>query len=230
MGKCFTALPNIVGGIFILSTLSFNSAANLLDTYEIQANTLIHLSSHSLLPPDLSSESKRFRGDTLSLAPSTPDHPNPQTIFTTTRGGNSEDRGWLSVFELDSNGYVVRIETATDVDGKTDGTRAGRIFRWQTPTSGGKANAIDLLAKSVHTPSSSDSNADTMALWILLTDDDDQAASPEGGQGVRVLEWDGWGGEGIKVVTAWPLPSASGELPMTAGEPMKGASHAIWLQ
>jgi carboxy-cis,cis-muconate cyclase len=190
---------------------------------------LVHLSSHSLLPPELSSESKRFRGDTLSLAPSTPDHPNPQTIFTTTRGGKSEDRGWLSVFELDSNGHVVRTETVTDGDEKADGARAGRIFRWQTPTSGGKANAIDLLAKSVHTPPSSDSKADAEAIWILLTDDDDRAASPESGQGVRVLEWDGWEADGIKEVTAWPLPSANGEGPMTTGELMKGASHAIWL-
>lgn len=91
--------------------------------------------------------------------------------------------------------------------------------RYETPTSGGKANALDLLPKIGAEPSSS-------AVWILLTDDDDAAASPDGGSGVRVLEWDGWG-TGVKEVVGWPSPGANGAENALR---MEGGSHAIWLE
>lgn len=88
---------------------------------------------------------------------------------------------------------------------------------YETPTSGGKANALDLLPKSDIAPASS--------LWILLTDDDDRAASPEGGNGVRILEWDGWG-KGVQEVVGWPAPGEKGE---ESAQRMAGGSHAVWL-
>lgn len=91
-----------------------------------------------------------------------------------------------------------------------------REERWETPTSGGKANAIDLLTKS--------DNEGANGMWVLLTDDDDHTASTSGGGGVMVLEWDGWASGGVKVVDKWPR---SGEDQET--EWMQGGSHAIWL-
>ncbi|KAJ7579692.1 Lactonase, 7-bladed beta-propeller-domain-containing protein [Mycena floridula] len=137
--------------------------------------------------------SARFARDTLLLTPSTPSHPSPSTIFATTRGGKSETRGWLSVFQLNA-----------------DGTFADTIERYETSTSGGKANAIDLYPKSLVAGSVT---TDVEPVWILLTDDDDAAG------GIRVLEWDGWKTGGFREVAAWPA----------AGETMESASHAIWL-
>ena len=89
-------------------------------------------------------------------------------------------------------------------------------YRLWTPTSGGKANAIDILPKTLS----------ESGLWILLTDDDDATASPTGVGAVRVLEWDGWTGGGIKLIAEWPSPDSPNQL---EGERIRGASHAIWL-
>ena len=48
-------------------------------------------------------------------------------------------------------------------------------YRFRAATSGGQANAIDILSKSL-----SNDTAES-GLWISHTDDE------------RVLEWDGWG-------------------------------------
>ena len=90
-------------------------------------------------------------------------------------------------------------------------------YRFRTPTSGGKANAMDILPKPLS----------ESGLWILLTDDDDATASPTGVGAVRVLEWDGWMDGGIKLVAEWPSSDSSNAL---EGERIQGASHAIWLE
>jgi carboxy-cis,cis-muconate cyclase len=95
--------------------------------------------------------------------------------------------------------------------------------RYEAPTSGGKAHAIDLLSKSVSFPNDDDKRN---GVWIVLTDDDDHAASLEGGGSVRILEWDGWGAGGVKEVVGWPLPRTEGE---ESDERMAGGSHAVWL-
>jgi hypothetical protein len=88
----------------------------------------------------------------------------------------------------------------------------GTEERFKTPTSGGKANAVDLLSKQVGE-----------GVWIVLIDDDDAVFGEDGpGNGaVRVLEFNGWGTGGVKEVAEWPKDQ--GELDI------KGASRAIWL-
>ncbi|KAG6871825.1 hypothetical protein C0995_016114 [Termitomyces sp. Mi166 len=176
--------------------------SNLVDAYKITPTGLVHLSSRTLLPPStpLLTPSS-YRGDTLLLGPSTPSHPAPRALFASTRGANPSVRGWLSVFRLDRDGLFI--------DDKSDGGSEDEY--WETPTSGGKAHALDVVLKD---------HGEGEGVWILLTDDDDVAAG-EGGGGVRVLEWDGWGTGGVKVVAGWPRP---GE-----GERMEGGSHAVWL-
>ena len=106
----------------------------------------------------------------------------------------------------------------------------GMEERYEAPTSGGKAHAIDLLSKSISFPNNDGKGS---GVWIVLTDDDDHAASLEGGGGVRILEWDGWGTGGVKEVVGWPHPRAKErtveELAAVSGESMAGGSHAIWL-
>ncbi|ESK94737.1 muconate cycloisomerase 1 [Moniliophthora roreri MCA 2997] len=179
---------------------------NYLDSYLITPTSLEYIASQPIVPESLLPESSRFRGDTLLLTPSTPSHPKPNTIFTTTRGSGNSDKGWISVFRLDDDGKFV----------------SDTVERYETPTSGGKAHAIDLYPKSFV-----GAESDHEGLWILLTDDSDHAASIEGGGGVRVLEWDGWGTGGIKEVVGWPAPGSSTE--DFTKERMQGGSHALWL-
>ncbi|KAF8066684.1 Lactonase, 7-bladed beta-propeller-domain-containing protein [Lyophyllum atratum] len=175
---------------------------NLVDAYAITPTSLTYISSRSLLPAP--ADPARFRGDTLQLAPSTPTHPAPHAFFATTRGAKPTDKGWLSVFPLDAHGQFAE----------------GTGEHYETPTSGGKANALDLLPKALADESGE-------GVWILLTDDDDAAAGEAGG-GVRVLEWDGWG-RGVEVVAGWPRVAGGEDVGEGEDLRMEGGSHAVWL-
>jgi carboxy-cis,cis-muconate cyclase len=124
-------------------------------------------------------------------------------LFATTRGFDTTHKGYLAVFCVLPSGIV-------DVDEET-------IERWQTPTSGGKANAIELKAKAPEDGGGGDING----VWIVLTDDE------PGAGGLWILEWDcergGHKGR-IHVVAEW---SDEGEGDGRVS--MDGASHAIWL-
>ncbi|KIM39203.1 hypothetical protein M413DRAFT_447166 [Hebeloma cylindrosporum] len=161
--------------------------SNYVDAYHILPTSLEYVSSRSILPRNTSlsqstTSNHHFRGDTLMLTPSTSRIPNPQLLITTTRGASSDVRGWLSFFPLAENGNFSPLESIEEADQEAE--------RFQTPTSGGKANAIDILPKG----------EEEDGLWILLTDDDELTASPNGTGAVRVLEWDGWGKGGAKIV------------------------------
>jgi carboxy-cis,cis-muconate cyclase len=87
-----------------------------------------------------------------------------------------------------------------------------KVERWQTPTSGGEANAIELKAKIQKDSSGNEHGVE--GVWITLTDDETEAG------GVWILEWNGEGTGGVKIVTQW---SSEGDVSID------GASHAIWL-
>lgn len=139
---------------------------NYLDVYSIHPTSsppsLTHLNSVSIIPTDLRPNPHDFRGDTLALHPPTPSNPSPSHIFATTRGARSGVRGWMGVWELDGEGDLIKpeegdsvqpsspspVETSKDPD-------IGNVHRYETPTSGGKANAISLLLKRSSLSSSS---------------------------------------------------------------------------
>lgn len=166
-----------------------------MDTYHIlpDGTGLEHISSRTLIPGNLTSSTHDFRGDTLMLSPSSSS--SRSFILTTTRGSTHDVQGWLSIFVLDEEGKF------RDEDG----------IRYETPTSGGKANAISLLPKK-----------DGPGIWILLTDDDEVGAVVPRREAVRVLEWDGMETGGLSVVAEWPGDGSD-------EEKICGASHAIWL-
>ncbi|TFK19601.1 3-carboxy-cis,cis-mucoante lactonizing enzyme [Coprinopsis marcescibilis] len=209
---------------------------NYLDIYDILADSLQHVSSHSILPRNLSVGSStpasssadphlrsKHRGGTLLLTPSTPSRPAPVALLTTTRGATSAENGWLSIFRLDKDGYISAHPPSVNLSEETQHQHplegAGDVVRFETPTSSGKANALDVRLKH---------DGDSNGVWILLTDDDKKA--DERGA-VRVLEWDGWESKdiGVRVVAEWPSP----DLPQLArggdGVEFTGASHALWL-
>ena len=226
--------------LYTLFRFNHGISANYVDTYVISPSPpyLTYGSSHSIIPPYLrDAKSSAFRGDTLLVSPST------NALFTTTRGSTTDTRGWLSVFALDEDGFLPHNDTQG-------------VEWYETPTSGGKANAIDVLPKSALVANATDPlfgahHVDSLfesaqgpfaaelepgielseSVWILLTDDDDSVL--DNGGGVRVLEWDGWGTGGFKEVATWPDPLSPDqekeELRDVRGPRMLGGSHAIWL-
>jgi len=268
------------------------STANFVDLYEITASSLSipslkFISSRSLLPTNLQmTPSHQFRGDTLMLTPPAPAHPSPYALFATTRGSTPATRGWLSIFAIDEDGYFAD-------GGSPDGSghHVESVIRYETPSSGGKANAIDLLTKrkipsaprrvlvvgddghdegetnvgednletrphkqvALHVPSNQSEptsageeaglwQEEDQGVWILLTDDDETTAANANKRhavgGVKVLEWGGWGKQGVHLVAQWPEPVDSADhagdeyhdsIKTKLHERMTGGSHAIWL-
>lgn len=181
------------------------------------------------------------------LTPSTSDFPAPIALFTTTRGATPAQRGWLSAFKLDKDGLIVPLPSGEPADESQARLHTkDEAVRFETPTSSGKANALDIRAKS-HSIDTSVENAPSgseTGFWILLTDDD-RKADLKGA--VRVLEWGGWGSGiqsddakpwEVKVVAEWPDKLGTGGRGRMMGEVVEtesqeqgftGASHAIWL-
>lgn len=170
--------------------------SNKLDVYTFSATPIPSLTLVASQPLYASGSSQSYRGDTLLLTPSA------NQIFATTRGATSLDPGYIAVFSLSPSGLF-----------------SGQAEYYETPTSGGKAHAIDLLSKSASPSSDQETfSVSTESVWILLTDDDPYTRTVEPCASVRILEWDGWGTGGIHEVAVY------------AGTEMQGGSHAIFLR
>jgi carboxy-cis,cis-muconate cyclase len=123
-----------------------------------------------------------YRGDTLRLSKTT------NHIFVTTRGKDSSVRGYLVAFSLDpTTGHLSSPDSPP-------------VAAYQTPTSGGKANAIEVTAVNGR-------GRNGELDWIALTDGEEGF--------VEVLSWDG---EKFDEVDRVGLEQ--GDL----------ASHAVWLE
>ncbi|WAQ90303.1 hypothetical protein PtA15_12A291 [Puccinia triticina] len=95
------------------------------DLYQVSSTGLVHQASSSILDPP--HEHLQYRGDTVRIVPaSLVDLPH-EYVFATTRGIDPSRPGLLAVFEYN-----------------TDTQTLSNLLRWETPTSGGKANAIEL--------------------------------------------------------------------------------------
>lgn len=126
----------------------------------------------------------QYRGDTIRLSKSTP------FVFATTRGKDASVRGFLCAYAIDPlTGHLVRPSEAPSAV-------------WETPTSGGKANAIEVIDVKGRDGGLGDEKD-----WIVLTDSE---------QGlVMVIAWDG---EAFEEVSRVQLMHGD------------GASHAVWLE
>ena len=148
------------------------------DVWEVYEEDLVWRQSVSIIPSAAGRDD--FRGDTLRLSR------DGKYLFASTRGKTEKTRGWVAVWTVDQK--TGRLFES-----------GGALHRYQTPTSGGKANAIEPALKG--TPLS-----DRGEQWLVLTDDE---------QGyVFILGFDG---SAINEVARLQLPGS--EL----------ASHAIWL-
>lgn len=135
-----------------------------------------------------------YRGDTVRLSPS------GKSILATTRGMTNKTKGFVTSWSLDfsrsvEEGPLVSPDEPLDV--------------YQTPTSGGKANAIE-WAPRYHQDEFHD---DEQEQDLLVLTDDEQGY-------LLVMEWDG---NDLKEMARSKLPGKDGE----GNE--EGASHAVWL-
>lgn len=196
--------------------------------YNVHASKpyLSHSQRLSIIPPHQHATRELYRGDTLRLSA---DH---RRLYVTTRGKTSSQRGWVATFALESDGSV-REEKTEGEEGLPEGY--GAQSRYETQTSGGKANAIEVFPKEFW-PSEDVAGGATTAEgaarpgpqgrdYVVLTDD-------ELGY-VTILEWrDEW--NQLREVAAVQLgvdAPVEGEErgQIVEGEAATGASHAVWL-
>lgn len=211
-----------------------HSAASYLDVYTVHSSKpyLSHSQRLSVIPPHQHAIRELYRGDTLRLSA---DH---RRLYVTTRGKTPSQRGWVATFDLAPDGSVREAATTREGEGY------GAVSRFETQTSGGKANAIEVFpaefwpsAGRTAAGSAGQAGKEESTLvdgarpgpdgrdYLVLTDD-------ELGY-VSILEWrDDWGElREVAVVQLGvdkPLEGeGSGEI--LEEEEGTGASHAVWL-
>ncbi|GAA5998168.1 hypothetical protein JCM5350_006398 [Sporobolomyces pararoseus] len=175
-----------------------------LDVYNVETDSpyLRHSQRLSVIPSSLDSARKQYRGDTLRISR------DGKRLYVTTRGKTVAEKGFISVWELDADGSVVE---STAFSSERSGYRA--LHRYETETSGGKANAIEVFPFE----SAIDGEEQLSRDWLVLTDDE---------QGfVTVLEWNEKKSE-LSEMARVQLGTQQGARTDEIGT---GASHAVWL-
>ncbi|OAA37534.1 Muconate cycloisomerase 1 [Beauveria brongniartii RCEF 3172] len=105
--------------------------SNVVDVFHVKKHgngtvkDLEHLQGASVLPQG--SNVTHYAADEVRLSTGPPGSP-PQYLFASTRGRANNANGYVSAFELDSEGKLVHMKA---------------IDLWETPTSGRSANAIE---------------------------------------------------------------------------------------
>lgn len=187
----------------------------------------------SFAPMHAGSDRASYRGDTLRLSPS------GHALLASTRGKTSSIKGHVRAWAWDLSGKGVEEE------GKA-GPLGELLCTWTTPTSGGKANAIEWAPRYPLFPPSPPSPPTTSPPvpaqqqqqqqqhdespgaahehdekerdWAVLTDDQEGL--------VLVLQWDG---KDLQEVARVRLQGTyGGEAGRKEGQQV-GASHAVWL-
>ncbi|GAA5924476.1 hypothetical protein JCM1841_004596 [Sporobolomyces salmonicolor] len=172
-----------------------------LDVYTVHRDSpyLTHSQRLSVIPSSLAPTRLQYRGDTLRLSS------DGRRLYVTTRGKTARERGWVSVWKVAEDGSIDERDSSA-----SQGERGyGALSRFETPTSGGKANAIEVFPFQEAAADGHD--------YIILTDDE---------QGwVWVLEWrDEW--SELREVAGVQLGRQDGA---EEDERETGASHAVWL-
>ncbi|KAK4055161.1 hypothetical protein OIV83_000441 [Microbotryomycetes sp. JL201] len=176
-----------------------------LDVYEILPSSLKHLQRLSVIPPSRYAERLSFRGDTLRLSQS------GSYLYVTTRGKTGSTRGYVAVWSVNPDGTIGSRDL---VEQDEEGSPVpAPVDRYETLTSGGKANAVETFPFHRSTYGQSRQAWSEQKDWILLTDD-------EKGW-VWVLEFDG---KRIADIAGVQLGIDGGP-----EEQETGASHAVWL-
>ncbi|KAG8427597.1 hypothetical protein J3459_006522 [Metarhizium acridum] len=170
--------------------------ANMVDVFRVSKHRdgtvedLEHLQGASVLPPGKNISD--YWADEVRFSTGPPGH-IPKYLFTSTRAHNASLKGYVSAFELDSKGHLVRTEA---------------IDRWETPTSGGIANAIE--------PAPWVAGASPNVQYLAMTDDAAGKVYILGFDGARIRE----------------VSEATLEIPAPDREKFNGtvrAATAVWV-
>lgn len=161
-----------------------------------------HLARADLLTPTQAKQRKEYRGDTLRFSS------NLQYIYATTRGKTSQTKGILLAFKL----------TTKLVDGKLK-VELQEKARFETRTSGGKANAIELapqttVYQTAFGKQTTVGEGEGEERDLLVLTDDEQGF-------IDVISFN-FHKEQFMVEATTNLPK------LEEGE-SQGASHAIWI-
>ncbi|GAA5923554.1 lactonase family protein [Sporobolomyces koalae] len=172
-----------------------------LDVYDVIGSMpyLAHSQRLSIIPSSLDPSRALYRGDTLRLSL------DDTRIYVTTRGKTSAEKGFISVWRVEPDGSI-----ADDSTSSTEERGYGALHRFETATSGGKANAIEVF------PFSSAEQREGRD-WLVLTDDEEGWVS--------ILEWNDPACQ-LTEIARVQLGRQEGAVEEEAGT---GASHAVWL-
>lgn len=109
---------------------SLQEHSSMVDVFSVAADgvTLSHLQGVKIIPTD--KDPKHYWADEVRLSTTDPSNKDtkPNFMYASTRGLQSHTKGYVAVFALNADGTLASEEA---------------IHIWQTPTSGGIANAIE---------------------------------------------------------------------------------------
>lgn len=109
---------------------SLQEHSSMVDVFSVAADgvTLSHLQGVKIIPTD--KDPKHYWADEVRLSTTDPSNKDtkPNFMYASTRGLQSHTKGYIAVFALNADGTLASEEA---------------IHIWQTPTSGGIANAIE---------------------------------------------------------------------------------------
>ncbi len=167
--------------------------------------TLRHVQSLGLLPAG--ADRHDYRGDTVRLSP------DGASVLASTRGKTSKTKGIVRAWKLRAAAAAQEADAPVQEE---------PLFTYETPTSGGKANAIEFARRF---GGAQGAQAAAAASTASISDTADLAVLTDDEQGyVLVLEWDG---EQLVEKARTKLPG-KGWKQLGEGEE-EGASHAVWL-
>ena len=166
---------------------SLQEHSSMVDVFSIAADgvSLTHKQGVKIIPED--KDPGAYWADEVRLSTG-PDKTRPPYLYASTRGLKAETKGYVAIFRLKENGMLAS-EEALDI--------------WETPTSGGIANAIE--------PAPWQTEQDESAEYLALTD------SEEGW--VSMLCFDG---QAVREVAKVNLGRTDDGL-------VVGAATAVWL-
>lgn len=102
---------------------SLQEHSSMVDVFSVadDGTTLKHVSGVKIIPAE--KDPKEYWADEVRL----PTSPKPKYLYASTRGLNSETKGYVAVYKMNADGMV----------------EGDALSIWETPTSGGIANAIE---------------------------------------------------------------------------------------
>ncbi|KAJ1029079.1 hypothetical protein NDA18_002707 [Ustilago nuda] len=126
------------GGRYIYSLQEHSSMVDVFELIKDAKGTHLEWKQGVKIIPQSEDEGLYWADEVrLSCPSSQPEGEYPLYMFASTRGLASGTKGWVAVFQLDEDGLVVP-------QGRAEKDELGdALCLWQTPTSGGWANAIE---------------------------------------------------------------------------------------